>query len=287
MESVQHLVPLVLAVSLGVLAFSIGLDATLDDVTSVLRQPLELAKAVGAVFLAPPLVGAALIAIFPLSPTSKAALMLMAVSPVPPLVPSKAMKTGARRAYAYGVYTALVVMSVLFVPLMVNILGRIYGDDLQISPGVVARKISLGVLLPLAIGLAVRARFPQSAQRWSPIIGKIALALVILPVLPLLVLLWPKLSALMGDGTVAAAMLLATAGLAAGYLLGGPDPHDRSTLAVTAAIRHPGIAVMIATANAYSKQVSLAIVLMLLAGFIVVTLYQTWVRRQARGLRAG
>lgn len=280
MEMVRHLVPVVIAISLAAVVLSVGLDATLGDVTSVFRHPLRLIAAVAAVNLAPPLVAAVLIAIFPLDPSSKAALMLMAVSPAPPFVPSKELKVGGHRAYAYGVYVALAVLAVVIVPAMVEILARVYRVPLSISPVTVAGKVMLGVLMPLAVGLAIRRRAPAFAERAAPLAAKIGMALVLVVALPILILLWPKLAGLAGDGTIAAAVLMVAAALVAGHLLGGPDLQDRAALAVTAATRHPGIALMIATASAAEKTVSLAIILVLLAGLVAVIPYQMWLKRR-------
>jgi BASS family bile acid:Na+ symporter len=69
-------------------------------------------------------------------------------------------------------------------------------------------------------------------------------------------------------------------GLAAGHLLGGPRPQDRAALAVTAATRHPGIALMIANVNNLDKAVVGAILGMLVMGLVVSTPYQIWVKRR-------
>lgn len=284
MEAFQHLVAIGIATSLAVMVISVGLDATVQDVTSVLRRPAHLLKAVVAVNLVTPLAAAVLIAIFPLGPASKLGLMLMAVSPVPPFVTTKEIKVGARRSYAYGLYAALVVLAVAIVPAMIEILSRIYGVDVSISPQRVAENVVLTALAPLAIGMLIRWRFPLLAERIAPLLGKIAMLLAVLVVLPLVVLLAPRMYALVGDGTVASAILMVAAALFAGHLLGGPDRQDRAALAVTAATRHPGIALLIAKANAADKQVSLAIILVLLAGLVAVMPYQVWLKRSSRGV---
>jgi bile acid:Na+ symporter, BASS family len=287
MQGVLHLVAVLVTLSLAGLNFGIGLASSPRDIAPVLRQPGRLLKAVVAVNLVTPLAGAALIALFPVSPASQAAIMLMAVSPVPPFVPEKAMKVGAHRAYALALYVTLVVLAVVIVPVTVSILARLYGRAVSISPTAMAGRLGLGVLLPLAIGMALHAKFPGLAERAAPVLTRIATGLVVIAVLPIVVMLLPKLAALTGDGTVAAAILMVVAALVAGHLLGGPDPQDRATLAITAAMRHPGIAMMIVTANAAGKLVSLTIVLVLLAGLIAVAPYPMWLKRQASAGRGG
>jgi BASS family bile acid:Na+ symporter len=239
-------------------------------------------SAVLAVNLVTPVAGAVLIALFPLSAPAELGLMLMAVSPAPPFLPGKVMRGGAQRAYAYGLYATLIILAVAVVPAMVALLSRFYGVRLAIGPAEVARQVAVTVLLPLGAGVLARWRFPEVAERAAPVIGRIALLLVVAAALVVVVALWPKMWALVGDGTVAAAMLMVVAALVAGHLLGGPAPSDRACLAVTAATRHPGIALMIARANDLDKRVSAAIVLVMLAGFVAVAPYYVWRRRTSR-----
>jgi BASS family bile acid:Na+ symporter len=281
MQSLLHIIPLVITISLGLLELGIGLDSSWSDATSFFRRPRELLKAVVSVNIVPPLAAVVLVGLFPLSAASRVAILLMAVSPAPPFAPEKAMKIGAERTYACGLYVALVVLAVATVPAMTWFLARVYGADVSIRPVDVAGKVALKALLPMAVGVAIRWKLPALAERVAPVVSKLAVFLLLAAVIPILIALWPKISALAGDGTIAAAMLMVAAALAAGHLLGGPGRMERATLAVTSATRHPGIAMMIASANSADKKVSLAIVLVLLAGLLTVAIYQALLKRFA------
>ena len=75
------------------------------------------------------------------------------------------------------------------------------------------------------------------------------------------------------------------AGLAAGHLLGGPDPDDRVVLALATASRHPGVALAIASANfPGQKLVPVAVLLYLIVSAIVSIPYLTGRRRQHGGI---
>jgi BASS family bile acid:Na+ symporter len=282
-EALQQIIPIAVMLSIAVLVFSIGLDATLQDVTSLFRHPQQLFKSIFAVNVVTPIVAAILIAILPLSAASKAGLMLMAVSPVPPFIPVKALKiSGGDRAYVYGLFCALAALSVIIVPATVKLLARIYRVDVDITAAKVAGNVTLSVLLPLGLGILVHARLPKFAARAAPIMQKVAMGLLVIVVLPLVIKLWPAMMHLLGDGTALAAVVMAASALVVGHFLGGPDLHERGALAVTSAARHPGIALMIAGANAMDKTTSAAIILILLIGLIVITPYQIWIRRRER-----
>jgi predicted Na+-dependent transporter len=68
MHGVLHLVAVLVTLSLAGLNFGIGLASSPGDIAPVLRQPWRLLKAVVAVNLVTPLVGAAVITLFPVSP---------------------------------------------------------------------------------------------------------------------------------------------------------------------------------------------------------------------------
>jgi BASS family bile acid:Na+ symporter len=101
MDAAQ-LIRLALQTSILLLVFALGLRATIQDATYLLRQPSLLLKSLVAMNVIVPLVAAILAAVFPLHPAVKITLLLMAVSPVPPILPGKQLKLGGRTSYVYG-----------------------------------------------------------------------------------------------------------------------------------------------------------------------------------------
>lgn len=84
----------------------------------------------------------------------------------------------------------------------------------------------------------------------------------------------PAIPPLIGNGTVIAIIIFILIGLAAGHSLGGPDPDDRTVLALSTVSRHPGIAIAIAHINFPEQKLALAaIVLYLLVNAVVTILY--------------
>jgi BASS family bile acid:Na+ symporter len=76
-------------------------------------------------------------------------------------------------------------------------------------------------------------------------------------------------------------VVFALVGLAAGHLLGGPDPENRIVLALSTATRHPGIAIAIAAANfPDQKAAPAAVLLYLIVSALVAKPYLTWVKRR-------
>jgi BASS family bile acid:Na+ symporter len=281
MEILRTLIPIVLMVSLSGLIVAVGMDADLGDLLHMLRRPLWLAKAVFAVNVLVPVAAVVTVFLVPLEPAAKAGVLLMSISPVPPLVPGKQMQAGAAKGSSYGLYVALVLLSIVTVPLAVVVLGSIYGRDVVLPPSAVARNVVLTVLLPLAFGLVIRRFAPAFARRAQPLLRTVSMLLLLLVLVPLVASVWSGIVDLAGNGTLAAMAAVSAIALLAGHLLGGPDPSDRPVLAFAAATRHPGIALMIARANFSDKQVAAAIVAFLLVGLVVAIPYQLWLKRRA------
>ncbi|MCR5877185.1 hypothetical protein [Phenylobacterium sp. J367] len=280
MEALQALIPAVLTVSLALLIVAVGLDAELDELTSAFRQPGRLVRAVLAVNVAVPLAAVAVVQFLPLSPIAKAGILLMAVSPVPPLVPGKGIKVGASKASAYGVYAALILLAIVIVPVTVVLLGRAYGVDVVLPPAVVARNVALTVLAPLVLGLAVRRLAPRFAAQAVAPLRIVGVILVFAAFVPMMIGVWPVMMELIGNGTILAMALVSAVALAVGHLLGGPALEDRAGLAMTAATRHPGIAMMIVSLNQADRRIVAAILGFLLVGLVVALPYQLWLKRQ-------
>jgi BASS family bile acid:Na+ symporter len=76
------------------------------------------------------------------------------------------------------------------------------------------------------------------------VIAPLYIGLLVVASIPVLIMEWPTIRSLLGDGTVVAAVLLSALGLLVGHLLGGPDPENRTVLALATVSRHPGVALV-------------------------------------------
>ena len=280
MEALRTLIPLLITVSLSGLVLAVGLNAGRGDLSYLIHRPAQLLKAVLAVIVIPPAAAGAIIAMMtPLEPVVKAGIMLMAISPVPPLVPGKELSVGGRKEYAYGLYAAMVLLTIVSVPAVLALATTMAGRNDFVSVASIARTVGLGVILPLAIGVVVREIAPVFAARVWRLIYQISMVLVLLAFVPVLVQAWPALAALIGDGTVVAMAAVTVIAIIGGHLLGGPDPRDRATLAIASSVRHPGIAMSIAGASFQDPRVSAAVLLFMLVGIVAAAPYTVWIKR--------
>jgi BASS family bile acid:Na+ symporter len=281
-EVLAHLIPLLVATSLFLIDLALGLAATRDDILFMGRHPILLLRAFVAINVVVPLAAMAAVYVLPLHPIAKAGVILMAVSPLPTMAPGKEIKVGGRRSYAYGLYVSMVLLSVVVTPATVAILGAVYHKAIQIPAARIAETLGGSVLLPLVLGFALQRLFPKLASAAAPWIARLSTVVLVVVAIPAVARLWPLMWRMTGDGVVAAIAAIIVVALLGGYLLAGSDRRDRVALGVAAASRHPGVALMIASANGLDKSVGAILIHFVLVGAVITTIYQAWVKRGGR-----
>jgi BASS family bile acid:Na+ symporter len=272
-----------LKASIMLSVFALGLHVAARNATHLLRHPQKLMRSLVAMDLVMPAFAVLAIAVTPALPAPvKIALAALSVSPIPPIMPGKAMKAGGTEEYVIGLLVAASVIALVFVPLAVELLGAIFGVQTHIPFGKVASVMLLTVLGPLAAGFAVRNLWPDLALRAARPLATAATVLLLLCTMPVVLTLWPQTMSLIGNGTLVVFAAFVAVGLVAGHLLGGPEPEDRTVLAIATASRHPGVAISIAAINFPEQKLATAAVLLYLLVSIVISMpYTIWRKRLA------
>jgi BASS family bile acid:Na+ symporter len=267
--------------SVFLIVFSVGLGSTQADALYLVSRPRLLVRSLLAMNIVMPLVAAALAAAFDFDRAVNVTLVALAVSPVPPILPKRESKIGGRASYAVGLLAVAALLAVVFVPLAVKLIAWAFKTAGHVPEGTIMRLVAITVLVPIAAGIIVRRLAPALAARAARPISLVAMALLGVVGVVLLITAWRSAVAMFGNGHVLALAAFVAIGLAAGHLLGGPDPEDRVVLALSTSSRHPGVALSLAAANfPQMKEVMGTILLYLLVSFILSVLYLKWHRRQ-------
>ena len=280
--TVAELIGLAINASMFLIVFTLGLNATLDDMTSLFRQPGLLVRSLLSMNIIM-LVFAVVVVValpFDLPPAIKIALVTLAVSPVPPVLPLKQERAGGPSDYAIGLLTAAAVVAIVLVPATIEFLGLAFSIEMHMSAAGVAQIVLVSVVIPLLAGVAVHYFAPRFAVRIGRPVSTVATLLLLAALVPVLFIAWPAIWALIGSGLMIVLIVFTLVGLAAGHLLGGPNPDDRTVLALATATRHPGVAAAIATINfPDQKAVGAVVICHLLIGAIVSLPYVSWRKR--------
>jgi BASS family bile acid:Na+ symporter len=283
--TLAELIPLAIRASIFGTVLALGLRATIADATWVLRKPKVLLRGLVAMYVIMPIVAAGLVLSLDLAPAVDVALIALALSPVPPVLPKKELKAGAEVDRSIGLLVAAALLSVVVIPVGLEVASRVFPADASLSSATVWGLVLSTVLAPLAIGVVARLFLRGLADRIADPLMKVSTILLLLGVLPILVMMGPAMGSLIGGGTLAALAAFVVVGLLVGHLLGGSRAGDRTVLALSTATRHPGVALAIASGvtpqeGAVMPPVAPAVLLYLLVGAVLSGVYLALRRRK-------
>ena len=264
--------------SILLLVFALGARASLTDATGLLRDtfrpPYWLLRALFAMYVVVPAAAVSIGLALDLARPIRVGLLAMALAPIPPILPRRQLEVGGGAGHVFGLLVAVSLLAIVQVPLMVDVLGHVFGRAVSFGPGQVARVIAVTILVPLAAGLALRWLAPRWAGHLAPKASRLGSALLAVVVIVVLIKAGPAmLSLVRGDAMLAIGAMAAVA-IGAGHWLGGPDPSDRAILAFASAMRHPALALAIAAANVPDEPRMLAAILLyVLVSLVMTSLY--------------
>jgi bile acid:Na+ symporter, BASS family len=267
---------IIVMASLMLMVLAIGTKTDAANLLTCLRRPSSLLRIIAAMFVAVPLMAIALVKALDGPTVMKGAVLLMAISAAAPMLPKKLFKLGVDAAFAESLSAVTSVLAIPLVPLAALVLGAVFSRDVAISAGAVMSTLAMSFLIPLAVGMALKAMLGSRSDRvgeWAGTIGGIVLA-----VLVLLMLLVQRASVfpLLWNSLVLVA-LFAGGSLLIGHLLGGPDPRERTALAIASVTRHPGLAILIATTNAPQTGQAVPAILAVVIGCAIAAIpYTLW-----------
>ena len=278
----SRIVVLAFQVSIMLTVFGFGLRATIADVLFVIRRPRVLVISLVSMFIVMPFMALVLALVISPPQVALVALVALSLSPVPPTLLGK--DSAGRDAYGLGLTAAVSVLSIVLVPALVAFLGGLTDQPFNVSFTTVAAQVLVSVVLPLVAGMLVRAFLPRLAVRAAKPLALTANVVLLAAVAVLLVAVFPRLGEVLTVSTVAAFVVFVVLGLAFGHVMAGPDPGDSRVLAMASALRHPGIALAIATANFPLLQFGAVIILYLLIGAMVCIPYVKWMQKRTAAL---
>jgi bile acid:Na+ symporter, BASS family len=172
-------------------------------------------------------------------------------------------------------------VAVVTVPVSLALLRPLFPKTITVYPVDVAKVVVTMFLAPLLAGMAVRYVLPTLSGRIrQPLMT--ATGIIIVGVAVLILAL--NFSAIVGLGAqgLLIIVLLTIGALAVGHAMGGPDPSDRTTLALACATRLPALAMLIASLNFPNAKPLPVVAAYLLVSNLTALPYLFW-RKERRG----
>lgn len=261
---------LVIVLSVVLNALALAMRARAEDVLYLVRRPGLAVRSFVSMYVVVPLAALLAIVLIDPRPGVALALLVLSLSPVPPLLPKKQLKSGGEGAYILGLLVSAAVVSVLVMPVGLSLLGSVFGRELHAGAGTIAKTLAITVVGPMLLGLIAQKILGARAEPLSHVVGRIGMWMLVIGALGALVILAPALWRVVGEGTLLAMLVVIIAGLVAGYVLGGASPSIRTALALASATRHPGVALGVIGASVPDAKLALVAVLVFVLLNVVV-----------------
>ena len=244
---------------------SMGLSLTMEQVIKPLRDTRLVILALVANFVLVPALAYVITLVFPLEESLSTGLILLSTAAGAPFLPKLVQMAKGDTAFSVGLMVLLMVVTIIYLPLVLPVLL----GDVQVNPWDIAQSLIFMMLIPLAVGLVIRARYAETAARLQPTFGQASnIAILVLLVLGV-VLNFQDMIALVGSWGILAGVVFLVIALAAGYLMGGAEPASRSVLGLGTAQRNISAALVVAAQN-FSSDVITYLMVFSVIGFILL-----------------
>jgi BASS family bile acid:Na+ symporter len=267
----------------GILVFVVtcmataGLGLGVRDIVGPLRRRRLVIAAFVLNFAVAPATAYGIAKFFALDPPYAIGLILLGVAAGAPFLPKLALLAKGDVAFSVGLMLLLTVGTVALLPILLPILipGR------SADPWPILRPLLFTMLLPLALGVAIRRWSPKIADRLRPAVGILSNISMAVAVLLLSVLQVEAMIATFGSGTILAAVAYLTLLVVCGYAFGGPSAETRSVLALGTGQRNIAAALIVAKQISNDPAVTIMLIASTLAGLIVLVPTAIWFARRS------
>jgi len=233
---------------LGVVMFGMGLTLSPSDFIEVVRRPREVALGVAAQFTVMPLLAFALTRVVPMSPEIAAGVVLVGCCPGG--TASNVMTFLAKGDVALSV--TLTTVSTLLAPLLTPFLVWVFASQyLPVDAASMFVSIVQVILVPLALGAAVKALLPRAGGVMLAAMPTLSASVVVLIIAAVVAVNQPKL-AQAGLLIVAVVAVHNVVGLATGYFASravGMGTRQRTAVAIEVAMQNSGLGAALAQAH--------------------------------------
>lgn len=257
---------------------ALGMELTVARIVEPLRDIRLTVKALIASFVLVPLTAYFLVNSLKLEHGFALGLILLACSAGDPFVTKLTQSARGDKTYSLAVMAMLSIVTVLYMPVVVPILL----PGTKVDPVEIAKPLIVLIIVPLLIGLVLRARAARFAEHWAPRLDRLASFLIYAAVGLFAVVHYAEIAAAVGAHAILAAIVLVLTAFIYGYALGGPSQSHRGDLAVNTAWRgvSAGMAVGIKNFPAEQNVFTMAIILVLVSAFILMPLAATVLRNK-------
>ncbi|MFB2880956.1 bile acid:sodium symporter family protein [Floridanema aerugineum] len=245
-----------------------GLSLTIQQLWQPFRNIRLILQSLLANFILVPLFVYLLLQVIPVSESFRIGFTIMAVAGGPPVLPKLAQLVNGNLAYAAGLMMLMICVTAFYMPFALSIALQ----NIQVNPWQILKPLVTLMLIPLAIGLLIRAKNEAIAATLQPWMRQISSVGLILGLSTSLIIQFSSLIEMVKTGTILIIIGFILVSFGFGYLLGGPEKDTQRTLAVGTAQRNIAAALLVAGTNFDDPAVVSVIVVTSLSLFVLIRL---------------
>lgn len=196
-------------------------------------------------------------------------MILLGTAAGAPFLPKLAQVAKSNIAFAVGLMVLLMVVTIIYLPLVLPLLLT----GVRVNPLQIATTLVLLMLLPLAIGLFMKARYESAAAGLQPIMAQAANYSIILLSVLMLVLNFSQVIAVIGTGGILALLIFIVVSFVLGYIVGGigSDSDIKRVVGLGTGMRNISAALVVGTSN-FSSDPNVTVMLVVGSVFMLVLL---------------
>jgi BASS family bile acid:Na+ symporter len=245
---------------------AMGAGLTISKIFEPLRNTRLVVLALMANFVLMPLGAFSLAKVLWLDEPFGVGLLVLGCAAGAPFLPKLAELARGNLAFAVGAMVLLMVVTVGYLPAVLPLLL----PGVTVDPWNIARSLILLMLLPLAAGLALKARYEDLARRVKPLLDWISNVSLILLISLITAANIDKVLQVFGTRGILAGLLFIALGFGVGWLLGGPDADTKRVMALGTAQRNIAAALVVASQSFSDPKVVVMVVVVAIVGLIIL-----------------
>src|SRR5215813_2474081 len=266
MEILSKTVPIAMLAFVLSSMLSMGLSLTVGQILAPLRNYRLIGLALLANFMLMPFASFGIAKLLRLDEPLGIALILLGTASGAPFLPLLARVNKGNLAFSVGLMVLLMVVTVGYMPLVLPLML----EGVAVDPMKIGRSLVFLMMLPLAIGLLVKARLSGLASKVQPSLGRVSILSLTLVIVLLLITNMQNVLNLYGTRGILASILFIATGSGIGWVLGGPQSDTRGVMALGTAQRNIAAALVVGGQNFSDPRVIVMVVVVAIVGLLIL-----------------
>ncbi len=230
---------------------AMGLSMTIPQIISPLKNIKLLILALVANFILVPALGYAIITVAPeifsgFNEGNGIAVILLATAAGAPFLPKLTQAAHCNIAYSVGLMVLLMLVTIAFLPIALPLLL----PGVAVDSWEIARSLIIAMLVPLGIGLFIKARYSRTAEGLQPVFGQASNTALMIMLGVILVMHFRTIIDTVGTGVILGGIILYVGSFVIGVLSAYSSEREiRNVLGLGTAQRNLSATFVVAAGN--------------------------------------